>query len=686
LKLRAFVVMPFGTVDIQLANHPKLIKVDFNRVYRELLEPALRKAGCEPFRADSQISAGDIRTDMFFELVTADVVVADLSIPNPNVYYELGIRDGVCARGVFIIQGGWSASQPFDVVADRSFKYDGMLFSLDDKDPTPSAEHDKEITAAVDYLAAVLSHALASDAQGTGSPLYAHLPGLKPVNWEGIEISRARYFGTLQRDWEERVRKAQETDRPGHIITIAQDAPTRLHRTKILSEAARALIGLCQFAAAEEVLEEILQLTPDDITSQLYLGIVQAIRGDTERAEHQMRYMLRQHEANPKAGAALGFVYRVLWYLQWKDDPNPRERAKQSSRLLLSSIRSFYNVQRLHPEEYLCGYNALLLMAITGELFPGLELPSRLVDRDELTVVVRYAANSARENAEETGDYDTQFWSAVALSGLEMLKDNKIGAIQGIVDACSIPSATLFFLQLLKERLDLLKRLNFKSNIVNAAIETVDAALHSKKQQHKWAKVVVFHGYPIDKPDLPVGRFPASAATAVGKRIEEVLDGWKIGKGDLAICGGSTEGDVMFGENCLEREVHVRLLVLEPTPLQLAQVFSDPASSEWAIRSSSLVDHPATEVWYHRAELGDPVETAYAQGRHNRWILNTARMEAENATEETRLYGLILSDGSLGVTDPEDPSFFISEIRASNRYKGRVLTVNPCRVASGANG
>jgi hypothetical protein len=61
-------------------------------------------------------------------------------------------------------------------------------------------------------------------------------------------------------------------------------------------------------------------------------------------------------------------------------------------------------------------------------------------------------------------------------------------------------------------------------------------------------------------------------------------------------------------------------------------------------------------------------------------------MEAENATEETRLYGLILSDGSLGVTDPEDPSFFISEIRASNRYKGRVLTINPCRVGSGANG
>jgi hypothetical protein len=113
----------------------------------------------------------------------------------------------------------------------------------------------------------------------------------------------------------------------------------------------------------------------------------------------------------------------------------------------------------------------------------------------------------------------------------------------------------------------------------------------------------------------------------------------------------------------------------------LAEAFSNPISTEWATRFSSLVDHPATEVWYHRAELGDPVETAYVQGRHNRWILNTARMEAENATEETRLYGLILSDGSLEVTDPEDPSFFISEIRTSNRYKGRVLTIDPCRVS-----
>ena len=233
----------------------------------------------------------------------------------------------------------------------------------------------------------------------------------------------------------------------------------------------------------------------------------------------------------------------------------------------------------------------------------------------------------------------------------------------------------------------MLERLNFKTEIVGAARETVEAALRSKQRQRQWAKVVVFHGYPVDKADPPTPRFPPSAVSAVGDRIDEALGAWKVGPGDLAICAGATEGEVMFAEKCLARGAQVRLLILEPTPLQLAQAFRDPAFSEWAARGAALVDHPATEVWYHRDELGDPVEVPYLQGRHNRWVLNTARMEAENATGETRLYGLILSNGSLEVTDPEDPSFFVSEVRASNRYKGRVLTIDPCRLSqAGAPG
>ena len=198
----------------------------------------------------------------------------------------------------------------------------------------------------------------------------------------------------------------------------------------------------------------------------------------------------------------------------------------------------------------------------------------------------------------------------------------------------------------------------------------------------------VFHGYPIDEKDQ-VTRFPASAAKAVENRIRKALDDWQIGAGDLAVCSGSTEGDVMFAERCLELKAKVLLLMLEPTALQRVKPFVDRASVEWITRHSAVLDNSETEIWYHTVELGNPVEPGSAQSRHNRWILNTARMEAENSDEEsgpvqeTRLYGLILWDGSMSslkVTNPEDPSFFISEISAANRYKGHVLTINPCEL------
>ncbi len=94
----AFVAMPFGSkpaADGQL--------IDFNRVYAEYIRPALEAAGLEVFRADEEQRAGDIRTDMFQELLIADLVVADLTLDNPNVWYELGVRHALRARGVVLV-------------------------------------------------------------------------------------------------------------------------------------------------------------------------------------------------------------------------------------------------------------------------------------------------------------------------------------------------------------------------------------------------------------------------------------------------------------------------------------------------------------------------------------------------------------------------------------------------------
>src|SRR5215831_14726160 len=123
--------MPFGTRPAEgAANsaHPS-VQVDFDCVYKSLLKPAIEQAGCDAFRADEEHSAGDIRMDMFFELVTADFILADVSILNPNVYYELGVRHGGAPRGTVLVSGGWS-SAPFDVAPDRRLSYNGRLFEV----------------------------------------------------------------------------------------------------------------------------------------------------------------------------------------------------------------------------------------------------------------------------------------------------------------------------------------------------------------------------------------------------------------------------------------------------------------------------------------------------------------------------------------------------------------------------
>src|SRR3712207_2270409 len=87
-----FMIMPYGTKPTgqgQGGNAPD--KVDFDRLWRSAIQPALDTLGYDPVRADQDLGALIIH-EMIERLAISDLVVADLSIPNGNVYYEVGIR------------------------------------------------------------------------------------------------------------------------------------------------------------------------------------------------------------------------------------------------------------------------------------------------------------------------------------------------------------------------------------------------------------------------------------------------------------------------------------------------------------------------------------------------------------------------------------------------------------------
>src|SRR5690242_16454289 len=116
--MRAFIVRPFG-----VKQDRKGTSVDFDAVESDLLDPALKELGFEGRTTLEIAKTGGIREDMFRLLVTADLVLADISIHNANVFYELGIRHALRERGTYLIRCR-ADDAVFDLQGERYLEYD----------------------------------------------------------------------------------------------------------------------------------------------------------------------------------------------------------------------------------------------------------------------------------------------------------------------------------------------------------------------------------------------------------------------------------------------------------------------------------------------------------------------------------------------------------------------------------
>ena len=122
-----FVIMPFGKKPF---NDGSGRFYDFDKVYRVIIARAIRQAGMNPRRADEKNGSNVIHTDMFKDLRDRSVVLADLSLNNPNVFYELGIRHVMSSTGTVLMCHAGS-DLPFDVTLSRVVFYSFDGESLD---------------------------------------------------------------------------------------------------------------------------------------------------------------------------------------------------------------------------------------------------------------------------------------------------------------------------------------------------------------------------------------------------------------------------------------------------------------------------------------------------------------------------------------------------------------------------
>jgi MAP3K TRAFs-binding domain len=141
-----FVVMGFGVkTDYQTGR-----KLDLDKSYQNLIKPAVEAAGLQCIRADEIVHAGIIDVPMYEQLLTADVVIADVSTMNANAFYELGVRHALRPYTTIIV-AETELTFPFDVGHNviRRYKHLG-----EDIGVTEANRFQKELAAAIRQILA----------------------------------------------------------------------------------------------------------------------------------------------------------------------------------------------------------------------------------------------------------------------------------------------------------------------------------------------------------------------------------------------------------------------------------------------------------------------------------------------------------------------------------------------------
>ncbi len=94
-----FVIMPF--------------KGELKEVYQKAIKPACVEAGFKPLRVDEVPGIYNINRKIVEYLYNSEVIIADLTDWNPNVFYELGVAHSIDNKTIPIIRNGQDI--PFDV-------------------------------------------------------------------------------------------------------------------------------------------------------------------------------------------------------------------------------------------------------------------------------------------------------------------------------------------------------------------------------------------------------------------------------------------------------------------------------------------------------------------------------------------------------------------------------------------
>jgi hypothetical protein len=568
-----FIVRPFGKKKFTLTENgaEQSVEVDFDAIDRTLIQPALETNHLAGQTTGEIAEAGNIREDMFQMLITYDLVIADISIDNANVFYELGIRHGLRPKGTILIRFSTPGKDvPFDLKTDRYVPYKR-------EDPP----------AAIGLLSQSIKDTLLAIRQDKGpdSPVFKLLPALAPPDPAKLVM--------VPWAFQEAVEKAEADKFPTTLALLAEEAK----RLSWGREGLR-LVGVAQrrlgaFAAARETWEAVRKDLPDDIEANLMLATVYQRLGDIVTSSHACRRVLNNKAAPPaKRADALSQLARNdkdAWRTDFAalETPDAQRRAIADSRLV-EALEGYREGFTEDLNDYYSGLNALGLMVALVQLaerqpaswagrFRNAKKAERELEdyRDQLQQLqgaVRLSLDNAKQRSDRSGKLDE--WLLVSEAQYRLLTADNPAFVGDAYRTARNAFGERFQVRSEMLQVAIFHKLGLLLDNCREALAALGVAptdLQPKAPPPPRDRVVVATGHRADAPSRPPpGRFPNTAASIEKAKgwLREALEAEKTETaGTLyGIAGAASGVDLLFHEVCKELGIPTKACL--PIPIE----------------------------------------------------------------------------------------------------------------------
>jgi hypothetical protein len=425
-----FVITSFGKKDNLNDLKAKYIEgrrkpvqqIDFDRIYEELVKPAIIRAEMEPLIEREEDSFGAIHKTMYEKIILCEFCIADLTNLNPNAYYELGMRYAVKPYTTIPIIASSHFPLPFDIGPDRTFSYQvDKDFNLCDR------END------VNKLAGILLHA--KKIRSTDSPLYDMINGIafqNSVAHEKTDVFREKVkYDQVIKEELAYARSVTDNDkdkikalRIGAINKVVEKyEPLENIETAVLIDIMISYRNIEAFNEMRQFIEQLPRYVFETVMVQeQYAFVLNRVGCKTKpvdevminKAEDILRKLETEGKASSESYGIWGRIYKDKFERAYKE-----EKTEESKVQLKNALKYYEKGFESDPRDAYPGVNYVTCLELLGQKERALRL----------LPAVEYAVQAKMKRK------DPDYWDYATLLELAVIENKYNEAVEFFYEA-----------------------------------------------------------------------------------------------------------------------------------------------------------------------------------------------------------------------------------------------------------